>query len=252
MIAIIFSTCNCLEYTKKAVASIRTKHPFKVIVVDDGSTDGTVEWAEAQGFMVIRCRPPTVSDAWNPGCVGKNYNLAMSKAIDIGCSHMIFAHNDIIMHKDAIDNLVHLYEQKRNEGYVLFTGIQVNPLVKVNPREYPKIDDIDEIPTQDYMETPFLRFFIMTEETLRKVGPFDEEFTDGTDQLDGDYKHRMNLLGVKFAGTRLAWYYHFTGTTSAMNKLNMRIIGDGWNSKRYMEKWGGFWLEEKYKTPFDK
>lgn len=255
MIAIIFSTWNGLEYTKRAVASIRTKHPYKLIIVDDGSTDGTTEWAEQQGYVLIRARPPTLSDGYNPGRVGYNYNLAMRKAVELGCSHMVFAHNDLLFHKDAIDNLVKLYEEKRSAGYFFHSGIASGgKLIEMGLDKglETKVEDLDKMIPEDYVDTPFLVLFIMTKETVDKLGPFDEKLTDGTMNLDGDWKHRMNLLGglpPKYSGSRLAWFYHFSGTTSKTNNLDVQKMGDESNNY-YMAKWGGFWNLEKFRTPF--
>ena len=48
--SIIILTHNQLEYTKKCIESIftHTKEPFELIVVDNGSTDGTVEYLETE------------------------------------------------------------------------------------------------------------------------------------------------------------------------------------------------------------
>ena len=48
--SIVILTHNQLEYTKKCIESIftHTKEPFELIVVDNGSTDGTVEYLERE------------------------------------------------------------------------------------------------------------------------------------------------------------------------------------------------------------
>jgi glycosyltransferase involved in cell wall biosynthesis len=48
--SIIILTCNQIEYTRKCLDSIfmHTQGPFELIIVDNGSTDGTVEYLESE------------------------------------------------------------------------------------------------------------------------------------------------------------------------------------------------------------
>ncbi len=51
MIPVLFTTYNRLEYTKTALAALIGT--CRVIVIDNGSTDGTVEWLKTQPVEVI-------------------------------------------------------------------------------------------------------------------------------------------------------------------------------------------------------
>jgi uncharacterized protein YydD (DUF2326 family) len=48
--SIVILTCNQLQYTKKCIESIfqNTRQPYELIIVDNGSTDGTVEYLETE------------------------------------------------------------------------------------------------------------------------------------------------------------------------------------------------------------
>lgn len=54
-ILVVTITCNRLETTKKYLGELKKKagYEFKHIVVDNGSTDGTVEWLKEQGYNVV-------------------------------------------------------------------------------------------------------------------------------------------------------------------------------------------------------
>jgi len=252
MIGIIISVWNCLQYTKRCVASIRTAYPYQIIIVDDGSTDGTVEWAKENGFVVIEARPPTVSTGLNVGSVGRNYNLGMRKAIELGFSHMVFAHNDILFHKDAINNLVNLYEKKKNKGYLFHAGIPSGGKfieMGLDKGLETKLEDLDKMVPEDYVDAAFLILFIMTKDTFDRVGPFDEQYTDGIMNLTNDWLRCMDVKGVKYSGTRLAWFYHFGAVTTKVNTIEVQKIGKV-NEEYYMLKWGGFWNLERFQTPF--
>ena len=40
-LAIIIPVLNCFSYTKEMIPTIKTSHPYKLILIDNGSTDGT-------------------------------------------------------------------------------------------------------------------------------------------------------------------------------------------------------------------
>jgi glycosyltransferase involved in cell wall biosynthesis len=55
LVSIIIPTYNRLPLLKQALASVRAQDytDYEVIVVDDGSTDGTARWLEGQGVRLI-------------------------------------------------------------------------------------------------------------------------------------------------------------------------------------------------------
>lgn len=54
-ILVVTITCDRLEQTKKYLGELKAKAgvEFEHIVVDNGSTDGTVEWLKDQGYNVV-------------------------------------------------------------------------------------------------------------------------------------------------------------------------------------------------------
>ena len=48
-------TCNRIETTKKYLKELKEKagYPYRHIIVDNGSKDGTVEWLKSEGYEVI-------------------------------------------------------------------------------------------------------------------------------------------------------------------------------------------------------
>ena len=70
MIDIIILTKDHIEDTKKCIESIETKHPYELIVVDSGSKDGTQDYCDLKGALVV----PTEG----PFCFGKPCILIIS------------------------------------------------------------------------------------------------------------------------------------------------------------------------------
>ena len=59
-LSVIVPLYNCLPYTQAMLASLRTSLPagleHEIILVDDGSTDGSPEWLDevSESFRIVR------------------------------------------------------------------------------------------------------------------------------------------------------------------------------------------------------
>jgi len=94
--SIIILTYNQLQYTKKCIESIfqNTRKPFELIVVDNGSTDGTVEYLESE----VRDRNRTVvikiiKNSENKGFAGGN-NQGIAAATG---DYILLMNNDVVV-----------------------------------------------------------------------------------------------------------------------------------------------------------
>lgn len=94
-ILIVYTTCNQLSMTVLSLQYLRnTDKIADIIVVDDHSTDGTVEYLRKKGFAVITKPVPTgLTDSWNIG-----YRLA----VGLGYKHVIFTNNDVLLTAGAV------------------------------------------------------------------------------------------------------------------------------------------------------
>eukprot|EP01033_Poteriospumella_lacustris_P005885 gene5885-4227_t len=86
-ILIVVTTCNQLSMTIMSLQYLRnTGKVADVVVIDDHSTDGTVEYVKKKGFAIISKRRPTgLTDSWNIG-----YRLAIA----LGYKQVLFTNND--------------------------------------------------------------------------------------------------------------------------------------------------------------
>ena len=80
-------TYNRLDYLRNCVHGVRTHtaSPFRLVVADDGSTDGSREWCEAEGIQVI--------GRGNQG-VCWNKNRALFALQEAGCDPILLLEDD--------------------------------------------------------------------------------------------------------------------------------------------------------------
>ena len=89
---VLILTRNNLELTKKCVDSVRAQDiPVSIYILDNGSTDGTVEWGKEQDDVLIR------AFSTNTGfSKGMNVGLITIFAME-GVDHCLIPNNDTIL-----------------------------------------------------------------------------------------------------------------------------------------------------------
>jgi len=129
-IAVITITCNRLELTKKYLSELKDKNntKFEHIIVDNGSTDGTVEWLFENDYTVIRL----------------SKNVGVYKALKIGIKYVKDNINPdyIIKYDDdcelqtfgILDEIMRFYK-KGCKDYVI-APLDVNILETHMPKTY--------------------------------------------------------------------------------------------------------------------
>ena len=101
------TTYNQLEYTKLFVESFRKleNNRCELIVIDDCSTDDTVDWCKTNNINVIsKSEGNGLTDSWNIA-----YKIFKTRIKD-NISHLIIANNDILIPNGAINELVDVIE----------------------------------------------------------------------------------------------------------------------------------------------
>jgi GT2 family glycosyltransferase len=100
---ITFACYNQLDYTQQFIASLdRAEVDFsRIVAVDNGSTDGTRDWLQQQGFgaVILNERNLGCGAAWNQG------------ALAIQSPWTIVMNNDVVCAKGWLRNLIQAAEQ---------------------------------------------------------------------------------------------------------------------------------------------
>jgi GT2 family glycosyltransferase len=109
-------------------------------------------------------------------------------------------------------------------------------------------------------EHPDFSCFMITKETIDKIGWFDENFRVAYFE-DSDYHARIALAGEKAISTISAIYWHYASKTVQENDYLKPIVAEAFkgNKAYFIEKWGHEnvgdvpkMLEVYYNTPFNK
>ena len=238
--SIILSSYNNLSALELSIESLKhqTEKDFEIIIADDGSTDGTIEYLEQQGIKYFS-RPNEgyrLAYIWNRGA-----ELATG-------DRFIFGNSDIISHPERIKEHL-LY------GDNLIAGVYPSiPIDCVNTITKQKIKhdfwSIDLIATEDRrrdyisgIKKPQLQHgkkipprymyggnWSCPASTFRKLGGLDEGFR-GWGGEDFDFARRAELDGSDIILNTNCIGYHLDHET--INRDSTKSIG-----KRYFnEKW---------------
>lgn len=239
-LAIILPVINCLNYTKKMIATIKTKHPYKLILIDNASHDDTPIYfqrlAESENVFFFR-------NAENIGCAGA-WNYGIKYAIEkFDSKYFFIPNNDILLHPLAIDILI---KALRHPKSILTTATDVSGRV-AQATDVLKM----KIPEKTRLtEAPEFSCFMLNKKAIDKVGYFDEKFYPAYFE-DNDYHYRIKLAGCRAVKTNKALYFHYGSRTIKDNPDVKEKSNLGYTANReyYKQKWGGKPGEEKYKVP---
>lgn len=169
MVSAIITTHNRLELLKRAVQSVynQANVNIELIVVDDGSSDGTQQWCIKQKFKYIRIEPQDSH--------GGNYarNLGIKNAIG---EYIAFLDDDDYWLPDKTIKQIELIKDKKCE--VVFGG-RILEIIN-NGKPYFR-EDLPNKSLQGDMKTKILlrtctttTTMLTTKNILEKVGYFDE------------------------------------------------------------------------------
>lgn len=206
-LSIITLTYNNLDYTKKYIESLyKYTKDFELIIVDNGSTDGTVEYLkgvkEVNGIKLILNKE-------NQGySKGNNQGLEIAEGEYIG-----FLNNDILLSKNWFEEIEKVF-QKENAGFV--SPLQIES----------KFADLIKY---KYNEPPYKKSFgecsfacvITKKEVLDKIGGFDIEYTPAFFE-DDDLKYRAIQNGYGVFVCNSSRFFHYGSITS--KDLNFNFI----------------------------
>lgn len=156
-----FTTANQLSYNIKGIKSILSNKADNVdlIVFDDASNDGTVEWCRVNNITIV-----TKSEAKG---LTHSWNLAYQIFKEEDYKHLIFSNSDIIVPKKALENLL-----VQNEKFIIVSPLSTKKGVGHQPLQDVKAYHQFEEDEYDYLNTQIIQDKINQKkgaETIKEV-----------------------------------------------------------------------------------
>jgi GT2 family glycosyltransferase len=224
MIGLTMAVRNRLELTQAAVLSVPLEHQPNLVIVDDGSTDGTREWLTSH-------LPANWIDGKDKPGISAKWNFGIERHLKAGASHVAVLNNDILLSPVTIDGLL---SRVSRPGMFASVGYNIKGVVTCPEDTLSWRTQVDED-----VHAPDWGAFMLSRECLEKVGLFDEKFT-GVDFEDIDYIWRIERAGGLYAATRLAPYYHYVGGCKAARGPEVFALHQV-NRAYFNEKWSTVW-----------
>ncbi|MGG5255315.1 glycosyltransferase, partial [Neobacillus sp. SM06] len=235
--SIVILTYNKLDYTKQCVESIRKythKNEYELIVVDNYSVDGTVEWLKEQSD--IKCIFNEINAGFPKGC---------NQGIEIATGdNILLLNNDVIVTENWLQNLVTALYSEPTIGAVgpvtnsaaYYSTIPVSFRTLDEMQSFAKNYNITD--SNEWEERVKLIGFCMLikREVIEKVGLLDEIFSPGNFE-DDDYSFRIQLAGYKLLICKDTFIYHY-GSQSWRDKPDEYYNLLKENERKFIKKWG--------------
>lgn len=237
--SIIIPVWNKLELTAQcltALSAVTTEPSYEVIVVDNGSTDGTAEYLSTLSGDVQIIR--------------NQENLGFAKACNQGAraargQYLVFLNNDTIPLKGWLKALV-----SEVDGYPEVGIVGSKLLYQDGTIQHAGValSRVDGLPYHIYMgfagDTPAANqrrecqvvtgaCLLIRRSVFRQLGGFDEGFLNGFEDVDLCLK--AGARGQRVVYQPRSVLYHLESQTPG------RKLHDDSNAKRLLERWGSNW-----------
>jgi GT2 family glycosyltransferase len=191
-----------------------TYKDFRVVIIDNGSTDGTKEYVESS-FSKVKVLRTDVNLKYSGG-----FNFGMKYAFDEpNADYVLMTNNDVVADKNLIRSLVDVAESEENAGFVIgkvyyhsqpdtfqTIGKKYDPVlwngghIGHGEKDIGQYDKIEERAWCDDI------YWLVKRELYEKTGGYDTEFAFQGE--DFDWQVRAKQAGYKIIYTPHAKLWH--------------------------------------------
>ena len=234
-VSLVIALYNQVDYTRRCIDSISrcTKKPYELILVDNGSVDGTAEWLPTvEATVIVNEKNLGCAKAWNQGI-----RASRGEAVAI-------LNNDIVVTPGWIERLLAFME----EGSY---GI-VCPSAREGPLNYDLdsyADAFTRVCHSAVRRDLYAPCMVIDRTVFDRIGLFDEGFSYGGCE-DTDFRWRTEAAGFAVAMTGSVLIHHFSMVTQKAVKQSETDQYWNQNMTHFHKKWGrtirGNWFERRW------
>jgi GT2 family glycosyltransferase/pyruvate-formate lyase-activating enzyme len=245
LVSIIILTHNQLEHTKRCLDSIEayTSEPYELILVDNGSTDGTPDYL--QKYANDHSNVRMIANKKNLGfAAGNNQGMAVANG-----NYLLLLNNDTVVTKGWLARMLSVFERYPEVGIVGPVSNYVSGPQQVKEVSYRSLEKMHHFAkkwsaahmgqTMEFYRV--VGFCLLAKrEVIDKIGGLDEQFGSGNFE-DDDFCFRAAAAGYKARIAQDAFVHH-TGSQT--------FKGAGIDYRKSLERnWEIF--KKKWKLPQD-
>ncbi|RUS44633.1 glycosyltransferase family 2 protein [Cohnella sp. AR92] len=234
--SIILLTLNNMDQTIRCVNSIRafTHVPYELIVIDNGSADGTIGWLHEQPDIRFFCNG---SNAGFAASCNQGVSMARGELI-------LLLNNDTLVSPRWLPQL---QAALLSHESVAIAGPVSNFVLPMQKRAFTYLNDAQFFQFADgfnhhdparWRDVTSLSGFcmLMRRSTWDRIGALDEQFVlGGYEDIDYGYRALKQGLALRIAGD--TFIYHEGNKSFDRNHLDMYAIARV-NRRRFLRKWG--------------
>jgi GT2 family glycosyltransferase len=233
-VSVVLGTYNRLAFLKATIASVRASQidaPYEIIVVDGGSTDGTIDWLTKQRdiiSIVQHNREMSEGKARRKRSWGYFMNLGFKCAEG---RYICLISDDSVVHPDTLANGVRRFEREvaagRHLGAVAFYW-----------RSWPEEKTYRVSSTLG--NKTMVNHGLFLREAVERVGWIDDRRYDFY-CADGDLALKIWHAGYEIVACSDALLEHFERVDPTIRQQNLTGLNTDWAS--YLDRWTGIYYD---------
>ncbi len=243
-VTVVIPTWNALAYTQACIGTLRrlTDHPaWRLVVVDNGSTDGTVEWLGTVEGLTLITNPKNLgfSKACNQGiaAAGGDDVVLLNSDVEIGDAGWLRGMQEAAYATPGVGVVgCRLVD---GAGLISHLGSYMPPLALFGQQLGGLELDIGQATRTRPVESVVFAQVYLTRRCIDEIGGLDEDFFSYFEDADYCVRAQKAGLGVVFAGSVTS--VHHGNVSTRENNVDFWTMFNRSN-RTFERKWAG-WLE---------